>query len=77
MLLQREREALKAIQQLSRPTRVAISRKMNVSTEYVEYLCRRLEAGHYITGHPMRGYQLTEKGEALLEYVGSRRDIWR
>ena len=77
MLLQREREALKAIQQLSRPTRVAISRKMNVSTEYVEYLCRRLEAGDYITGNPLRGYRLTEKGEALLEYVGSRRDIWR
>ena len=50
MLISRERECLKAIKGITeggefskkRATRVAISRRMKVSTEYVEYLCRRL-----------------------------------
>lgn len=81
MLLARERECLRAIQQLNkgpknRATRVAISRKMDVSTEYVEYLCKRLEQRDFITGHPLGGYQLTEDGKAVFEYVQARRDVW-
>ena len=84
MLLSRERECLRAIKAITeggefskkRATRVAISRRMKVSTEYIEYLCRRLEDRGFITGHPMRGYQLTEDGEAVFEYVQARRDVW-
>lgn len=83
MLLSRERECLRAIKQikeggqLKKATRVAISRRLNVSTEYVEYLCKRLEDRGFIVGHPMQGYELTEDGEAVFEYVQARRDIWR
>lgn len=83
MLISRERECLKAIKgineggdPLKKATRVAISRRMNVSTEYVEYLCKRLEDRGFITGHPMRGYELTEDGEVVFEYVQARRDVW-
>lgn len=84
MLLSRERECLRAIKAITeggefskkRATRVAISRRMNVSTEYVGYLCKRLEDSGFITGHPMRGYQLTEDGEAVYDYVRARREIW-
>ena len=82
MLLARERECLRAIQQLNkgpknRASRVAISRRMKVSTEYVEVLCKRLEDSGFIVGHPLQGYELTEDGEAVFEYVQARRDIWR
>jgi len=83
VLLDRERECLRAIKgikeggQLKKATRVAISRRMKVSTEYVEYLCNRMEEKGFITGHPLQGYELTEDGEAVFEYVQARRDIWR
>ena len=55
---------------------MAISCRTNVSTECVEYLYRRLEDRDFIAGHPMRGYQLTEDGEAVYEHVRARREIW-
>ena len=81
MLLQREREVLRAIKQINSTrfklaTRVDISRRMKVSTEYVEYLCKRLEDRGFIIGHPLQGYQLTPDGEAVFEYFQAARDVW-
>ena len=79
MVLTREREALKAIQELDKKSilanRAAISRKMHVSKEYVAYLCQRLEEQDYIerleerrpvTGDPSHGYRVTLQGYKLM-----------
>ena len=74
-MLLREREVLKTIQELNRgstpATRIAIGRKMHVSKEYVGYLCNRLGDDDYINGHPLRGYELTTRGEEFLQELAA------
>lgn len=67
MVAGRQREALKRIQWSKRATTVALSQKMNISTQYARYLCMRLASHGYISGHPLRGYELTPEGERELE----------
>ena len=75
MVLLREREVLKAIQELRKEstptTALAISRRMHVSKEYVGYLCNRLGDDDYINGHPLRGYELTTRGEEFLQELAA------
>lgn len=72
-LVGRQREALKLIQELiadppsRKVTTVALSRRMNISTQYARYLCMYLASHGYISGHPWRGYELTPEGERMLE----------
>ena len=64
----REREALRVIQRLGgKASAIAISKPLNISTEYARLLGDALIRGGYVDGGPMKGYRLTPGGEALLE----------
>lgn len=63
----REREALRIIQRLGKTSAVAISRHMNIGSEYAALLCNSLARGGYVSGTPLAGYKLTPIGEELLQ----------
>lgn len=64
----REREALRVIHRLGgKASAVAVSKALNIGTEYAALLCNSLARGGYVEGAPIKGYRLTPDGEALLE----------
>lgn len=70
-----ERKVLKVVQALKEATKGEISKRLGMSPDYVEYLCRCLVSGGYLAetkgAYPLRKYSLTPGGEkALSGYMG-------
>lgn len=63
----RERETLRFIQKRGKVSAVAVSKHLNVGTDYAALLCDSLARGGYVYGSRLRGYQLSPAGEALLQ----------
>lgn len=71
-----ERKVMRIIQDLGEPTKNAISKRIGMSSDYVEYLCQYLVLGGYLTAtkgsSALRKYSLTPEGERVLEgYSGA------
>ena len=72
-IVSREPEILQAISELEKATRIAISRRINLSAPVVDYLCIRLRNDNYISGNHLLGFKLTPKGEKQLERLTVKR----
>ena len=68
-----ERYALQIIQELGNAKPEAIGEEMGFSAEYAALLCRSLWKGGYVSGTVWTGYEVTPKGEELLEGLGISR----
>lgn len=72
-VVESERYALQIIQELERARPEEIGEEMGFSAEYAAILCRSLWKGGYIRGTAVTGYEITLKGEELLEKLGRSR----
>ena len=71
-----ERKVLRVVQGLREATKGDISKKVGMSSDYVEYLCQYLVLGGYLAetkgSSLLRRYSITPEGEkALSGYVGA------
>ena len=52
-----------------------VSKRLGISTDYAEYLCKSLFPNGYLEALPGRRYRLTQKGlSVLFEYLSRIRD---
>ena len=65
-----ERKVMMIIQDLKEATKSQISKRLGLSTDYIEYVSQYLVLGGYLTvtkgSSPLRKYSLTPEGERVL-----------
>lgn len=63
----REREVIRYIEKRGKASAVAVSKHLNVGTDYAALLCNSLARSGYVTGTSLGGYVLTPEGEKLVQ----------